>query len=69
MFIAKQNEFKHILRASQVSAQTVVQSDLRCPICDEDVVYDHASDCSLNAFYHATDSPDCFESDGASDEH
>ena len=69
MFIAMDRQFKHVLRASQVTARTIVQSDLSCPLCDEDVVYNHASEHPLDAFVHTDGSPDCFQSDKASDEH
>lgn len=69
MFITKNKQSNHVLRASQASARTVVQSDLLCPICGKDVVYNHASEHLLDSFHHANGSPDCFQSDAASDEH
>jgi hypothetical protein len=69
MFIAMHNEFKHVLRASQVTARTVVQSDLLCPVCEEDVVFNRTSKHALDAFNHADGSTDCFQSDKESNEH
>jgi hypothetical protein len=67
MFIAKDETFRYVLRGSQINPQSVVQSPLTCPICGEEVEFDPSPEHHLDYFRHA--SPDCFDSDGASDEH
>lgn len=67
MFIAKDETFRYVLRGSQIRSQSVVQSTLTCPVCGERVDFNPSPEHPLDYFRHA--SPDCFNSDGASDEH
>lgn len=69
MFIAKDSKMEYVIRGSQIGSRTVVQSNLTCPICGDDVEYDPSAERRLDCFYHADGSPDCFASGGASDEH
>jgi hypothetical protein len=74
MFVATTGDINHVFTGADIQPQvaddhqSVSEFDLRCPLCDVPVGA-RSTDQPLKCFFHKDGTPDCFHSDGASDEH
>lgn len=74
MFVATTGDLNHVFTGADIQPQVVddhravSELDLRCPLCDNPVKT-RSTDQPLEYFTHEDGSPDCFHSDGVSDEH
>lgn len=76
MFVATTEDLNHIFTGADIrprltdNHRTLSELDLRCPLCHKRIHIDsHTPASPLEYFSHRDESPDCFHSDGVSDEH
>jgi hypothetical protein len=71
MYIAKDTELQHVVSGAEAEgcSDSMLQRDLRCPICEKQVVYNSSAESRFEYFTHSDTSPDCTASDSVSDGH
>lgn len=74
MFVATTGDLNHVFTGADIQPQlaenhlALSELDLRCPLCNKPVKT-RSTDQPLECFAHKDGSPDCFHSDGVSEEH